>query len=88
MKQHPSIELSLSVILREFSTEDINEIRVIDSRNRVLATSESNNQSMVGQRSTDDEVRKAIISRNNVRYDFAIDKTDKATRLDFGDTNF
>ena len=56
----PSLEVSLSVILREFSTEDINEIRIIDNRNRVLATSESDNQSMVGQRSTDDTVRKAI----------------------------
>ena len=56
----PTLPVSLSVILREFSTGDINEIRVIDNRNRVLATSESDNQSIVGQRSNDDYVRRAI----------------------------
>ncbi|MER1987785.1 MAG: cell wall metabolism sensor histidine kinase WalK [Solibacillus sp.] len=56
----PTLEASLSVILREFSTEDINEIRVIDNRNRILATSEPDNQSLVGQRSNDDLVRKVI----------------------------
>ena len=56
----PTLEASLSVILREFSTEDINEIRIIDNRNRILATSEPDNQSLVGQRSNDDLVRKVI----------------------------
>lgn len=56
----PTREDSLSVILREFSTGDINEIRVIDNRNRVIATSESDNQSIVGQRSTEDLIRKSF----------------------------
>ena len=36
----PTLEVSLSSILREFSSGDINEIRVIDNRNRILATSD------------------------------------------------
>ena len=56
----PTLEVSLSSILREFSSGDINEVRVIDERNRILATSDSGNQSLIGQKSNDDIVRKAI----------------------------
>lgn len=56
----PTLEVSLSLILREFSTGDINEIRVIDERSRILATSDSSNQSLIGQKSNDDIVKKAI----------------------------
>ena len=59
----PALEESLSSILREFSGGDINEIRVIDNRNRILATSDLSNQSLIGQRSNDDTVRKAITSQ-------------------------
>ncbi|MGM9946384.1 MAG: cell wall metabolism sensor histidine kinase WalK [Lysinibacillus sp.] len=56
----PPLEISLNSILREFSGGDINEIRVIDIRNRILATSDSSNQSLIGQKSNDDIVRKAM----------------------------
>jgi len=56
----PTLETSLNLILKEFSTADILEIRVIDNRNRIIATSESDNQSLVGQRSNSDIVRRAI----------------------------
>lgn len=56
----PTLEKSLAPILDEFSTEDINEIRVIDSRNRIVAAAESDNQSIVGQRSNSDIVRRSI----------------------------
>ena len=59
----PTLEVSLSSILREFSSGDINEIRVIDHRNRILATSDSSNQSLIGQKSNDDIVRKAIATQ-------------------------
>lgn len=58
----PTLEHSLNNALREFATGDINEIRVIDSRNKVLATSNTENQSIIGQRSNDDIVKKVIIS--------------------------
>lgn len=59
-EESPTLEQSLSLILREFTTSDINEIRVVDSRNKVLATSDIDNQSIVGQRSNDDIVTKSI----------------------------
>jgi len=59
----PPRELSLNSILREFSGGDINEIRVIDNSNRILATSDSSNQSLIGQKSNDDIVRKAIYTQ-------------------------
>ena len=56
----PKLDGSLAAILREFSTTDINEIQVIDNRNRILATSDSNNQSLVGQTTSVELVRMAI----------------------------
>lgn len=55
-----SLEQSLTMILREFSTGDVNEIRVVDNRNKVLATSEIESKSIVGQRSNDDVAPKSI----------------------------
>lgn len=57
------LEVSLNSILREFSSGDINEIRVIDASNRILATSDSNNQPLIGQKLNDDIVRKAIYTQ-------------------------
>ncbi|ATP42294.1 cell wall metabolism sensor histidine kinase WalK [Solibacillus sp. R5-41] len=68
----PTSESGIGAILREFSTDDINEIRVIDSRNRILATSEDN-QSMVGQRANDDIVRKAM-SAETLQENISLDK--------------
>ncbi|MFC9540636.1 cell wall metabolism sensor histidine kinase WalK [Lysinibacillus sp. NPDC056959] len=63
----PSLEDSLKTIVMEFSTGlrevsngDILEIRVIDNRQRIRATSEVDNQSLIGQRSNNDLVRRAI----------------------------
>ncbi|MGE7691034.1 cell wall metabolism sensor histidine kinase WalK [Lysinibacillus sp. NPDC097214] len=63
----PSLEESLKTIVMEFSTglrevsnSDILEIRVIDNRQRIRATSEVDNQNLIGQRSNNDLVRRAI----------------------------
>ncbi|SOC08198.1 PAS/PAC sensor signal transduction histidine kinase [Ureibacillus xyleni] len=56
----PSLEQSLNVILREFTTSDINEIRIVDNRNKVLATSDIDNQAIVGQRFNHDIITKSI----------------------------
>ncbi|MFJ5791769.1 cell wall metabolism sensor histidine kinase WalK [Lysinibacillus sp. NPDC097162] len=79
----PSLEESLKSIVKEFSTGlkdvstgDILEIRVIDSRQRILATSEVDNQSLIGQRSNTDLVRRAISAETL----FDIIKLDNKTR--------
>jgi two-component system, OmpR family, sensor histidine kinase VicK len=58
----PSLEESLRTVLSGFPSDDIIEIRIINSRNRILASSEFDNQVMVGQRSMDDSVRRSIAS--------------------------
>lgn len=61
-----SLEQSLTVILREFSTGDIQEIRVVDSHNIVVATSDIDNQMIVGQRTTDAIILKSIAAETTV----------------------
>jgi len=58
-----SLEKSLQAVLSGFKSEDINEVRVINAGNIILATSALNNISMVGQRSADDIVRKSNASK-------------------------
>lgn len=53
-------EQSLRSILYGLNSYDIKEVRVIDARYQILATSDTNNQKIVGQRSMDDLVRKSI----------------------------
>jgi len=64
-EEDPTIEQSLRQVLYSIRSADINEIRVIDPNFRILATSETNNQSIVGQRSTDDMVKRAISSESS-----------------------
>ncbi|WP_338654372.1 MULTISPECIES: cell wall metabolism sensor histidine kinase WalK [Sporosarcina] len=58
-----TLEKSLQAVLSSFKSEDINEVRVINAGNIILATSALNNISMVGQRSADDIVRKSNASK-------------------------
>ncbi|WP_277584067.1 cell wall metabolism sensor histidine kinase WalK [Psychrobacillus antarcticus] len=58
-------EQSLRSILSNLNSYDIKEIRVIDARYQILATSDVNNQSIVGQRSMDDLVRKSITAADD-----------------------
>lgn len=60
----PEVEKSLKTVLSGFDSGDINEIRVIDSKFRILASSALDNQSLVGQRSMEDSVRRAISSES------------------------
>lgn len=59
----PTLEGSLAAILREFSTTDVNEILIIDDRDRVLATSDANNQILVGQKWSSDLVKRAVSTK-------------------------
>lgn len=68
----PTLEQSLNIALREFATGDINEIRVIDRRNRIIATSDTENQSIIGQRSNDDIVKK-VLSSETYQEEIALD---------------
>ncbi|WP_301108844.1 cell wall metabolism sensor histidine kinase WalK [Sporosarcina sp.] len=58
----PTIEQNLENVLEEFTSDDIIEIRVINNKYRILATSSYENQTRVGQHSTNENVRKSITS--------------------------
>lgn len=58
----PSLEQSLRTVLSSFTSEDMIEIRVIDAKYRILATSALDNQSLVGQRSMDEIIKRSITS--------------------------
>ncbi len=59
----PSLESSLRTVLTGFSSEDINEVLVIDSKYRILASSVLDHQkTLVGRKSTEDIVKRAVIS--------------------------
>ncbi len=55
-----TLEQSLRSILTGLNSEDIKEVRVIDANYQVLATSNHNNQDIVGQKSMDELVRLSI----------------------------
>ncbi|MEK3937260.1 cell wall metabolism sensor histidine kinase WalK [Sporosarcina sp. FSL W7-1349] len=68
----PTLEQSLRTVLSGFNSDDINEIRVVNPRYRILATSVLDNQVMVGQRSLDDTIKRSIASESpyeNIYYD-------------------
>lgn len=61
-EDEPSLEENLRSVLTGLTSEDINEIRVINSHSRILATSVFDNNWMVGQRSLDDFIKRSITS--------------------------
>ena len=56
----PTVQQSLRSILSGIDSDDIKEVRVIDANYQILATSDVNNQSIVGQRSMDELVKLSI----------------------------
>lgn len=60
--EDPPPETSLRGILSSSFSDDINEIQVIDNRFRILATSESDNQLIVGQRAPTGSLARSAIS--------------------------
>ncbi|MDN5708938.1 MAG: cell wall metabolism sensor histidine kinase WalK [Planococcus sp. (in: firmicutes)] len=69
-----TVEQSLRSVLSNFNSQDIIEIRVVDNRYRILATSLGENQSLVGQRSTDDQIRRSIVGETLLTQTY-IDRT-------------
>ncbi len=58
----PSLATRLRTVLSSVTSDDISEIRVVDTKYTILATSGIDNGSLVGQRFPDDIVRKSIMS--------------------------
>ena len=83
------LELRLADVLSNFNSQDINEVQVINSKYTILATSVWENESIVGQRSSEDIVRRSITSEtpydtiyldeNSSRPDMGPCKTDQVS---------
>ncbi|MGM0752813.1 MAG: cell wall metabolism sensor histidine kinase WalK [Bacillota bacterium] len=56
----PTLEADIARVLDDSKTSDISEIRVINNRNKIIGTSDPNNQSLVGQVSGEKEVKRAL----------------------------
>ncbi|KZE37555.1 PAS domain-containing sensor histidine kinase [Bhargavaea cecembensis] len=69
-EEDPSIEVSLGTVLSQFSSDDIIEVRIIDPKTQILATSEYENQHLVNQRTMDELVRKSIQSSTSFESTF------------------
>src|SRR4051794_15671913 len=56
-----SLEKDIQSLLRDYRSEDIVEVRVIDGQSlKILGTSDPDNQAIVGQKSTDTRIRRII----------------------------
>ena len=62
----PSLETALRGILMENTAPDIAEIQVIDKNMRIIASSNINNQEIVGQRTTDVLATRAIVTEESI----------------------
>lgn len=56
----PPLEEEVGKLLADFSVQDISEVRVINNRSLIIGTSERNNQSIVGQKTTDVMVKRIL----------------------------
>lgn len=60
--EDPTLEEEIKKILRDFDAGDISEVRVIENRSlKILGTSHPNNQGVVGQRTTELQVKQSMV---------------------------
>lgn len=55
-----TLEQDIRRILEDLSARDITEVRVVDERSRIIGTSDTNNQGVVGQRMTEISIKRAL----------------------------
>ncbi|MEH7462543.1 cell wall metabolism sensor histidine kinase WalK [Bacillus thuringiensis] len=68
-KKDPTLEAALKTSIEDFASDrkaDIQEVRIIDESSRVLATSHQYNQGIVGKKTTDLLVKRALVQKNPV----------------------
>lgn len=72
-----TLEQTLRTVLYGFQSDDIIEIRVVNTRYSILASSVIENQALVGQRSTNDLVRRSIIGETELEQTFVDEESDE-----------
>lgn len=78
-KEQALIEQSLTDFVQ--ANDSINEVRVLDSRGKILGTSNKDNQGIVGQKSNDTLVKRALSLGNGSEDKIFIDQANKKTCL-------
>ncbi|MFS0865602.1 cell wall metabolism sensor histidine kinase WalK [Fredinandcohnia sp. 179-A 10B2 NHS] len=56
-----TLENDIRVILQDYESEDIGEIRVIDNKSRVIGSSDPNNQGFIGRKTDQDLVKRTLL---------------------------
>ena len=72
-----TLEQTLRTVLYGFQSDDIIEIRVVNTRYSILASSVIENQSSVGQRSTNDLVRRSIIGETELEQTYVDEESEE-----------
>jgi two-component system, OmpR family, sensor histidine kinase VicK len=71
--QDLTLEADIKKVLKDFSKGDIFEVRVIEGRSlKILGTSDPNNQRLVGQRTTELQVKQSLVleeDQSNIKID-------------------
>ncbi|MDF0728062.1 cell wall metabolism sensor histidine kinase WalK [Cytobacillus sp. S13-E01] len=58
----PTLEYDIKLILEDFVSDDLSsEVRVIDNKSRVIGTSDPSNQKIVGKRTSEIRVKRALL---------------------------
>src|SRR5690606_3850471 len=74
-REDPStLEKDIRNILQDYESEDIQEIRVIDNKSRVVGSSNPYSQGIVGRKTNEDSVKRTLLlgdNPDNVRLDIS-----------------
>src|SRR5579875_314845 len=57
----PTLEQEIKKMLRDFKAVDISEVQVIDRSLKILGTSDPNNQGVVGERTTELQIKQSMV---------------------------
>lgn len=61
-KTDPTLEEAIKNIFQDYKSEDITEVRVIDSNSRIIGTSKPENRWMIGKKTTDLEIQRTLLT--------------------------
>jgi two-component system, OmpR family, sensor histidine kinase VicK len=68
-KNSPTLEEDIRLLLQDFVSQDISEVRVIDNKSKVLGTSNPYKQNIVGKRTTEIFVKRTLVAGETVEVD-------------------
>lgn len=67
--EDPMLTQSIGVMLRDLNSQTVQEVQVVDARSRILGTSDLGNQGIVGQRTTDEMIKRTLVNGDSIAED-------------------